>query len=165
MPNRYRESCGRYFEDFKVGDVYEHRPGRTINETDNTWFTLLTMNTHPLHIDSAYSARTEFGRPLMNSLFTLGLVVGLAVPELTLGTTVANLGFSRVDFPAPVFAGDTIHVVTDVLEARRSRSRPDTGIVTFEHHGLNQRDETVCVAVRAAMMLCQPNQGRPERDA
>src|SRR5436305_4394989 len=124
----------------------------------------MTMNPQPLHLDAEFAARTEFGRPLVNSLFTLGLVVGLAVPELTLGTTVANLGFSRVDFPAPVFAGDTIHVVTDVIEARRSRSRPGTGIVTFEHRGLNQRDETVCIAVRAAMMLCEPDQDGPDQD-
>ena len=119
----------------------------------------MTMNPQPLHLDAEFAATTEFGRPLVNSLFTLGLVVGLAVPELTLGTTVANLGFSRVDFPAPVFAGDTIHVATGVIEARRSRSRPGTGIVTFEHHGINQRGETVCVAVRAAMMRCRPDPG------
>ena len=157
--------AGLWFEQLEPGLRVEHAITRTVTETDNVLFTTMTMNPQPLHLDAEFAARTEFGRPLVNSLFTLGLVVGLAVPELTLGTTVANLGFSRVDFPAPVFAGDTIHVVTDVLEARRSRSRPDTGIVTFEHHGLNQRDETVCVAVRAAMMLCQPNQGRPERDA
>src|ERR1700675_4917313 len=152
--------AGLYFEEFSEGQVFEHATTRTVTETDNVLFTTMTMNPQPLHLDAEFAARTEFGRPLVNSLFTLGLVVGLAVPELTLGTTVANLGFSRVDFPAPVFAGDTIHVVTDVVEARRSRSRPGTGIVTFEHRGINQRDETVCVAVRAAMMLCQPEPGR-----
>jgi len=150
--------AGLWFEQLEPGLRVEHAITRTVTETDNVLFTTMTMNPQPLHLDAEFAARTEFGRPLVNSLFTLGLVVGLAVPELTLGTTVANLGFSRVDFPAPVFAGDTIHVVTDVL------SRPGTGIVTFEHRGLNQRDETVCLAVRAAMMLCQPDQGQPGRD-
>ena len=147
---------GLWFEQLTPGLRVQHATTRTVTETDNVLFTTMTMNPQPLYLDAEFAATTEFGRPLVNSLFTLGLVVGLAVPELTLGTTVANLGFSRVDFPAPVFAGDTIHVVTDVLEARRSRSRPSTGIVTFEHHGLNQRRETVCVAVRAAMMRCRP---------
>ena len=149
--------AGLWCEQLEVGLRVEHTTTRTVTETDNVLFTTMTMNPQPLHLDAEFAATTEFGRPLVNSLFTLGLVVGLAVPELTLGTTVANLGFSRVDFPAPVFAGDTIHVVTEVTGTRRSRSRPDTGIVTFEHHGLNQRGETVCVAVRAAMM-----RGRPE---
>jgi acyl dehydratase len=153
---------GLWFEQLEVGLRVAHATTRTVTETDNVLFTTMTMNPQPLHLDAEFAARTEFGRPLVNSLFTLGLVVGLAVPELTLGTTVANLGFSRVDFPAPVFAGDTI-VVTDVVEARRSRSRPGTGIVTFEHRGINQRDETVCVAVRAAMMLCQP-EPQPETE-
>jgi len=122
----------------------------------------MTMNPQPLHLDAEFAARSQYGQVLVNSMFTVALVVGLAVPELTLGTTVANLGFSRVDFPAPVFIGDTIHVVTDVIEARRSRSRPGTGIVTFEHRGINQRDETVCLAVRAAMMQCRPDPGRPD---
>ena len=148
--------AGLWFEELSVGRVIDAEWTRTVTEADNVLFCGMTMNVQKLHLDAEYAATTEFGRPLVNSLFTLGLVVGLAVPELTLGTTVANLGFSRVDFPAPVFAGDTIHVVTDVLEARRSRSRPSTGIVTFEHHGLNQRRETVCVAVRAAMMRCRP---------
>jgi len=146
---------GLWFEQLTPGLRVQHATTRTVTETDNVLFTTMTMNPQPLHLDAEFAAATEFG-----------LVVGLAVPELTLGTTVANLGFSRVDFPAPVFAGDTIHVVTDVLEARRSRSRPSTGIVTFEHHGLNQRGETVCVAVRAAMMRCRPEaadeEPRPE---
>ena len=150
---------GMWFDDLKPGLVVEAATRRTVTETDNVLFTTMTMNPQPLHLDAEFAASTEFGKPLVNSLFTLGLVVGLSVHELTLGTTVANLGFSRVDFPAPVFAGDTIHVVTEVIEARRSRSRPGTGIVTFEHRGLNQRDETVCIAVRAAMMHCQPDQG------
>jgi acyl dehydratase len=148
---------GLWFEQLDVGLRIEHATTRTVTETDNVLFTTMTMNPQPLHLDAEFAAATEFGRPLVNSLFTLGLVVGLAVPELTLGTTVANLGFSRVDFPAPVFAGDTLRVVTEVTAARLSRSRPRTGIVTFEHRGINQRDETVCVAVRAAMMRCRPD--------
>src|SRR6202043_1778150 len=119
-----KRGAGLYFEEFSEGQVFEHALTRTVTETDNVLFTTMTMNPQPLHLDAEFAAKTEFGRPLVNSLFTLGLVVGLAVPELTLGTTVANLGFSRIDFPAPVFPGDTIHVVTNVLEARRSRSRP-----------------------------------------
>ena len=147
---------GLWLEQLTVGLRVEHATRRTVTETDNVLFTTMTMNPQPLHLDAEFAAGTEFGRPLVNSLFTLGLVVGLAVPELTLGTTVANLGFSRIDFPAPVFAGDTIHVVTEVLETRASKSRPGQGIVTFEHHGLNQRDEVVCLAVRAAMMRSRP---------
>jgi acyl dehydratase len=149
---------GRWFEELGPGTRVEHATTRTVTETDNVLFTTMTMNPQPLHLDAEFAARSEFGRPLVNSLFTLGLVVGLAVPELTLGTTVANLGFARVDFPAPVFTGDTIHVVTEVTEARRSRSRPDAGIVTFTHHGLNQRGELVCLAVRTAMMRCRPDE-------
>ena len=147
---------GLWFEQLEPGLRVRHAITRTVTEADNVLFTTMTMNPQPLHLDAEFAAGTEFGKPLVNSLFTLGLVVGLSVHELTLGTTVANLGFSRVDFPVPVFAGDTIHVVTEVIEARRSRSRPGTGIVTFDHRGLNQRDETVCIAVRAAMMHCQP---------
>jgi acyl dehydratase len=150
---------GLWFEQLQVGLQVQHVTTRTVTETDNVLFTTMTMNPQPLHLDAEFAATTEFGRPLVNSLFTLGLVVGLSVPELTLGTTVANLGFSKVEFPAPVFAGDTIHVVTEVVDARRSRSRPDNGIVTFEHHGINQRDQLVCVAVRAAMMRCRPDPG------
>lgn len=147
---------GLWFEQLEVGLRIEHVTTRTVTETDNVLFTTMTMNPQPLHLDAEFAARSQFGRPLVNSLFTLGLVVGLAVPELTLGTTVANLGFSRVDFPAPVFVGDTIHVVSQVLEARRSASRPDVGIVTFEHEGINQRDARICLAVRTAMMRSAP---------
>src|ERR1700727_1918138 len=113
-----------WFEPLEIRLRVRHVTTRTVTETDNVLFTTMTMNPQPLHLDAEFAASTEFGRPLVNSLFTLGLVVGLAVPELTLGTTVANLGFSRVDFPAPVFAGDNIHEVTEVTEARQSRSRP-----------------------------------------
>lgn len=151
-------ASGRWFEQLTVDLIVEHATTRTVTETDNVLFTTMTMNPQPLHLDADFAARSEFGRPLVNSLFTLGLVVGLTVPELTLGTTVANLGFSQVDFPSPVFAGDTVHVVTEVLHARRSQSRSDAGIVTFEHRGHNQRDELVCRALRAALMRCRPNE-------
>jgi acyl dehydratase len=147
---------GRWFEELTVGTTFEHVITRTVTESDNVLFSTMTMNPQPLHLDAEFAARSEFGKPLVNSLFTLGLVVGLAVPELTLGTTVANLGFTRVDFPAPVFAGDTIHVVTEVTSARPSASRPHAGIVTFEHRGLNQRHELICLAVRFAMMHRRP---------
>jgi itaconyl-CoA hydratase len=133
-PNRYRESFGRYFEDFRVGDIYEHRPGRTITEADNTWFTLLTMNTHPLHFDAAYAAKTEFGRPLVNSCLTLSMVAGMSVSDLS-QKAIANLGWDKVRLTAPVFAGDTIYAESEVLEARESKSRPNQGVVTVRTSG------------------------------
>jgi len=151
-----RPVSGKWFEQLPVGTVVEHATTRTVTETDNVLFTTMTMNPQPVHLDAEFAAATEFKQPLVNSLFTLGLVVGLAVPELTLGTTVANLGFTRVDFPAPVFVGDTIHVVTTVTEARKSKSRPNAGIVTFQHRGLNQRDQLVCLADRTALMKLAP---------
>ena len=140
-PKRFRESAGRYFEDFEVGEVYEHRPGRTLSEADNTWFSLLTMNQHPLHIDAEYGARTEFGRPLVNSIFTLGLVIGLSVQETTLGTTVANLGMTDTRFPSPVFAGDTIrsHSGSHRLYALELCS---AGWPTEDSRGLRRRCKT-----------------------
>jgi itaconyl-CoA hydratase len=133
-PNRYRESFGRYFEDFRVGDIYEHRPGRTITEADNTWFTLLTMNTHPLHFDAAYAAKTEFGRPLVNSCLTLSMVAGMSVSDLS-QKAIANLGWDKVRLTAPVFAGDTIYAESEVLEARESKSRPNQGVITVRTSG------------------------------
>jgi itaconyl-CoA hydratase len=133
-PNRYRESFGRYLEDFKVGDVYEHRPGRTISETDNTWFTLLSMNKNPLHFDAAYAAKTEFGRPLVDSCLTLSIVTGMSVSDVS-QKAVANLGWDKVRLTAPVFAGDTIYAESEVLEVRESRSRPTQGIVTVRTTG------------------------------
>ena len=147
---------GMWLEELTPGTTVEHATRRTVTETDNVLFTTMTMNPQPLHLDADFAAGTEFGQVLVNSLFTLGLVVGLAVPELTLGTTVANLGFSKVDFPKPVFVGDTIRVQSEVIEARASQSRPGQGVVTFEHRGRNQRDEIVCLAVRAAMMKARP---------
>jgi acyl dehydratase len=152
-------AMGRWFEELPVGTVVEHAITRTVTETDNVLFTTMTMNPQPLHLDAEFAAGTEFGRPLVNSMFTVALVVGLAVPELTLGTTIANLGFSEIAFPKPVFAGDTIRVVTEVTDARRSSSREGAGIVTFRHEGINQRGEVVCRATRAAFMRCRPEHG------
>ena len=154
--NRYRESYGRYYEDFEIGDVYEHRPGRTLTEYDNISFTLLTMNTHPIHFDSHYASHSEFGKPLVNSLFTLGLMIGISVNDTTIGTTVANLGMTDVKFPKPVFHGDTIRVETAVLSRRESKSRPDAGIVELEHRGFNQRGELVGSCKRQAFMRKRP---------
>ena len=153
-----RNLSGRWFEELEPGLVVEHAVTRTVTEADNVLFTCLTMNPQPMHLDAEFAARHEFSRPLMNSLFTLGLIVGIAVPELTLGTTIANLGFESVDFPNPVFAGDTIWVRTEVVAARDSRSHPEAGIVMFEHSGFNQRDELICRARRAAFMRRRPAQ-------
>ncbi|MGH9055444.1 MAG: MaoC family dehydratase [Acidimicrobiales bacterium] len=147
---------GRWFEELEVGFVVEHAVTRTITESDNVLFTCLTMNPQPVHLDAEFAARSEFGKRLVNSLLTLGVVVGVTVYELTLGTTVANLGFEEVAFPNPVFAGDTICARTEVMAARASKSRPDAGIVTFEHRGYNQHDRLICTATRTAMMRRQP---------
>lgn len=148
---------GRWFEELDVGLVVPHALTRTITEADNVIFTTMTMNPARLHLDADYAEReTEFGRPLVNSMLTLALLVGLSVLETTHGTTVANLGFQQVELPAPVFVGDTIHAETEVIAARESRSRPDAGIVTFEHRAFNQRDELVCRAVRDALMRRRP---------
>lgn len=145
--------AGLYFEDFVVGHVFEHEIRRTVLESDNMMFSAMTYNPAQIHIDHAYCADTEFGRPLVNSLFTLGLVIGLSVQDTTLGTTIANLGMSETTFPKPVFAGDTIRSQTTVLDKRESKSRPTQGIVQFEHIGLNQRDEIVCRTLRGALMM------------
>ena len=148
--------AGLYFEDFTEGRVFEHALSRTVTEMDNVLFTTLTMNPQPLHLDAEFAKTTEFGRPLVNSIFTLGLVIGITVGDTTLGTTVANLGMTDVRFPKPVFHGDTIRARTTVLSARRSKSRADAGIVEFEHVGLNQRGETVAICRRAALMTTRP---------
>ena len=147
---------GMWFESFEVGLVVQHALTRTITEADNVGFTTQTMNPAPLHLDAEFSATTQFGRPLVNSLLTLGMVVGISVHELTHGTTVANLGFESVTFPAPMFHGDTLRVESEVLAVRESKSKPDRGIVTFEHRGFNQDDTLVCTAIRNAMMLKSP---------
>ena len=147
-----RPVSGRWFEDLPVGFTVQHVTRRTVTETDNVLFTTMTMNPAPMHLDADYASKSEFGQPLVNSMFTLALVVGLSVPELTLGTIVAQLGMNDVRFPAPVFHGDTIRVETEVVEARESKSRPEAGIVVFEHRAYNQRDELVCVARRTGLM-------------
>ena len=136
-PQRYRESLGRYFEDFQIGDVYEHRPGRTITEADNSWFTLLTMNTHPLHFDAEYAKHSEFGKPLVNSTFTLAVVTGMTVSD-TSQKAIANLGWDGIKLTEPVFVGDTIYAESEVLDKRESKSRPNQGIVTISTRGLKQ---------------------------
>jgi acyl dehydratase len=151
-----RPVSGRWFEELPVGFTIEHGTRRTVTETDNVLFTTMTMNPAPMHLDADYAAATEFGRPLVNSMFTAALVVGLSVPELTLGTIVAQLGMTDVSFPAPVFAGDTIRVVSEVVESRESRSRPQNGIVVFEHRAFNQRDELVCRLRRTGLMYRRP---------
>lgn len=148
--------AGLYFEQFSVGQRFDHEVRRTVTDMDNMLFSSLTYNPAAIHIDHEYCKGTEFGRPLMNSIFTLGLVIGLSVQDTTFGTTVANLGMSETTFPNPVFAGDTIRSVTTVADLRPSKSRPGQGIVTFEHVGLNQRDETVCRSLRAALMMTLP---------
>jgi acyl dehydratase len=148
--------AGLYFEEFSEGQVFEHAMTRTVTEMDNVLFTTLTMNPQPLHLDAEFARSTEFGRPLVNSIFTLGLVIGMTVGDTTLGTTIANLGMSDVRFPKPVFHGDTIHARTTVVATRRSKSRSDAGIIEFEHVGLNQRSEEVAICRRAALMKTKP---------
>jgi acyl dehydratase len=148
--------AGLFFEEFTEGRVFEHAITRTVTEMDNVLFTTLTMNPQPLHLDAEFARTTEFGRPLVNSIFTLGLVIGMTVADTTLGTTVANLGMSDVRFPKPVFHGDTVHARTTVISTRPSKSRSDAGIVEFEHVGLNQRGEQVAICRRAALMKTKP---------
>jgi acyl dehydratase len=148
--------AGLYFEEFTVGQVFKHQPGRTVTEADNVLFTTMTMNPQPLHLDAAFASQTEFGQRLVNSLLTLGIAVGLSVGDTTLGTTVANLGFDKIEFPKPVFHGDTLYIETEILDKRESRSRPDTGVVFFEHRATNQRDELVARIRRAGLMRKKP---------
>jgi len=148
--------AGLWFEQFSVGQVFEHEIRRTVTEADNVWFSSATYNPAAIHIDAEYCKGTEFGQPLVNSIFTLGLVIGLSVQDTTLGTTVANLGMSDTRFPKPVFAGDTIRSRTTVMELRASKSRPNAGIVTFLHQGFNQRGEEVCTCTRQGLMLREP---------
>jgi acyl dehydratase len=148
--------AGLFFEQFEIGQTFRHEIRRTVSEMDNILFTSLTHNPAAIHLDAEYAKSTEFGKPLMNSAFTLGLVVGISVGDTTLGTTVGNLGWDEVRFPKPVFAGDTIHVESRVLEKRESKSRPKNGIVIFEHRGINQRDELICSCKRSALMYRAP---------
>lgn len=144
---------GKYYEELDLGMRFAHEPGRTITEADNLIFSMLTMNPQPLHIDAEFAKGTQFGQRIVNSVYTLGLVIGLSVGDTTVGTTIANLGFEETVFPNPVFIGDTIRVETEVLAKRESKSKSDRGIVTFEHRGVNQRGELVCRVKRLAMMI------------
>lgn len=150
-PQRYRENFGRYFEEFIVGDVYEHRPGRTITETDNTWFTLLTMNTHPVHFDVEFASKTEFKRPLVASPLTVAIMTGQSVSDVS-QKAVANLGWKEIRLLKPVFAGDTLYSETEVLEKRESEKRPTQGIVTIKTIGKNQHGEVVCDFLRTMLI-------------
>ncbi len=146
--------AGLYFEELTVGKIFRHPIRRTVTEADNVFFSALTHNPAALHLDEEYcKEHTEFGQRIVNSAFTLGLVVGISVGDTTLGTTVGNLGWDDVRFPLPVFHGDTIHVESEVVEQRESRSRPKNGIVIFEHRGYNQRNEIVMTCKRSALML------------
>lgn len=151
-----RPVMGRWFEDLAPGLVIDHAIARTITESDNTLFSVMTMNPAALHLDHAFAETTEFGKPLVNSLYTLSLLIGLSVYETTHGTAVANLGFEEIAFPAPVFHGDTIHAQSEVVSARESSSRPNQGIVVFEHRAFNQRDELVARCRRSALMNRRP---------
>ena len=150
------EQRGLWYEELEVGALYRHAPGRTVSEADNILFSTLTMNPQALHLDEAWAAQQPFGQRLVNSLFTLSTLVGLSVAQLTQGTVVANLGFSDVVFPKPVFHGDTLYAETVVVEKRLSASRPGTGVVTFEHTARNQHGEVVAVAKRATMVFTRP---------
>ncbi len=147
---------GLYFEEFSVGQIFDHPIHRTVTETDNVLVTTLTHNPAALHLDAEYMKNTEFGKPIVNSCLTLGLMVGISVNDTTHGTTVANLGWDEVRFPQPVFPGDTLRIETEVLEVRASKSRPDNGIVIFAHRAFNQDDILVAHCKRSALMLKQP---------
>ena len=148
--------AGRFFEQWKVGDRIAHDIRRTVTETDNLLLNTLTHNPQPLHLDAEYAATTEFGRIVVNGLFTLSLMVGISVNDTTFGTLVANLGYDQVRMPKPVFIGDTLRAETEVSELRESKSRPHAGIATFRHRLLNQRDEIVCECLRAALLHKAP---------
>ena len=159
-PNRFRESYGRYYEDFEVGHIYEHRPGRTMTETDNIQYTLLTMNTHPLHFDAEYCRHTEFGKPLINSTFTLSVVAGMSVSDVS-QKAIANLGWSDIKLTAPVFAGDTLYAESEVLEKRESKSRPTQGVVKVRTTGIKQ-DGTVFMSYERSVLV--PKRGHAVDD-
>ena len=154
---------GKYFEELEVGALYHHQPSRTITETDNLLFTALTHNAQPLHLDAEFAKQSQYGQILVNSLYTLGLVVGLSVADTTLGTTIGNLGMEQTEFPNPVFIGDTLSVSTEIVDKRESRTKPDRGIVWFKHLACNQRGEIVCECLRKGMML-KLNAGHSERN-
>ena len=147
---------GLYYEEFEIGRRFEHKVHRTVTETDNLLFSALTMNPAALHLDAEYMKDTAYGKPLVNSVFTLGLMVGISIYDTTFGTTVANLGWEDVRLPKPVFVGDTLRIATTVLAMRESQSRKDAGIVTLEHRAFNQRNEEVASCRRVALMLKRP---------
>lgn len=159
-PQRYRETFGRYFEDFQVGDIYEHRPGKTVTQYDNHLFTLLTLNTHPMHFDAEFGKASEFGRNIVVSPYTLALLIGMSVTDVS-QKAIANLGMDEVKFTAPVFEGDTIYGESEVLAKRESRSRPGQGIVTVKTIGKNQDDVMVCTFVRNVLI---PAKGQAVED-
>lgn len=148
--------AGLYFEEFEIGQVFDHALTRTVTEMDNVLFCALTHNPQPLHLDEEFGKNTEFGARIVNSLFTLGLVIGVSVQDTTLGTTIANLGMTDVAFRFPVFHGDTIRSQTTVLEKRESKSRPNAGVVLFEHRGFNQKGQEIAYCKRSAFMLKKP---------
>lgn len=154
-PRRFRAIAGRCFEEFTVGDIYEHRPGRTISEADNTWFTLLTMNQHPLHFDAAYAAESEFGRPVVNSCLTLSIVAGMSVADVS-QKAIANLGWTDIKLTAPVFVGDTIYAESEVIAKRASKSRPSQGVITVRTTG-KKADGTVFMTYERTVLV--PKQG------
>ncbi|HEY5459499.1 MAG TPA: MaoC family dehydratase [Sphingomicrobium sp.] len=148
--------AGRFFDEWQVGDVIAHAVTRTVTETDNVLVSALTHNPQPMHLDHQVAAQSEFGKPLVNSIYTFGLMVGVSVSDTTLGTLVANLGYDRLVFPAPVFVGDTLRSESECIEVRESKSRPNAGIVTWEHRSFNQRNELVCKCSRSALLLKKP---------
>ena len=148
--------AGRYFDEWQVGDVIAHSVTRTVTETDNVLVSALTHNPQPMHLDHEVAAASEFGKPLVNSIYTFGLMVGVSVTDTTLGTLVANLGYDKLIFPSPVFVGDTLRSESECLEVRTSKSRPNAGIVTWEHRSFNQRGELVCKCTRSALLLKKP---------
>lgn len=150
------QASGKYFEEMEIGAVFKHAVRRTVTETDNLLFTVMTMNTQPLHLDEEFSKDSVAGTRLCNSIFTLGLIIGVGVSEMTGGTTVANLGFQEITFPRPVLIGDTLRAETEIMDKRESQSRPNAGVVHFEHRGYNQRGELVAKAARTALMLKKP---------
>ena len=159
-PGRYRESYGRYYEDFVVGDIYEHRPGRTITQTDNIWFSLLTMNQHPLHIDEEFGKGTEFGKTLVLSPLTVSLMVGMSVSDIS-QKAIANLGWTDIVLPHPLYVGDTLYAESEVLEKRESKSRPNDGIVTVQTTGKSQ-DGTIVASYKRSALI--PKKGHAVED-
>ncbi len=148
--------AGRFFDEWQVGDIVAHTVTRTVTETDNVLVSALTHNPQPMHLDHEVAAGSEFGKPLVKSIYTFGLMIGVSVSDTTLGTLIANLGYDKLIFPSPVFVGDTLRSESECLEVRESKSRPNAGIVTWEHRSYNQRSELVCKSTRSALLLKKP---------